>query len=291
MNYLLLEDVPLEKYNTLRLKSMAKLMIFPSNNQAIREICDKFDNKEFINLGMGSNILFSRKYYGEDYIFLNLKLLDDVFFINNKLYAQSGLSLQKLTWYTIEHKIKGFEFLEDIPGTVGGAVIMNAGTHEGNIGQLINKVTYFDINENQIFEREVSKEDFSKRTSYWDNKKIIVLGCYFNIYYGDKLRSLNKIFDFKKNRYGKQPRNYPSAGSVFKNPYKEGKEISAWKLINDVGLRGYKKNGAMISDKHPNFFINIGDATYDDFKYLIDLCKEKVFNKFKINLELEWKVK
>lgn len=157
MNYLLLEDVSLEKNNTLRLRSIAKVMLFPSNNQEIREICDKFDNKEFITLGRGSNILFSKKYYGEHYIFFNLKLMDDVSLNNNKLYAQAGLSLQRLTWYTVEHNIKGFEFLEDIPGTVGGAVIMNAGTHDGNIGQLINKVIYFDPMRNRYLKKKYLK--------------------------------------------------------------------------------------------------------------------------------------
>lgn len=288
MNCLLLEDVSLEKYNTLRLKSIAKLMIFPPNEKEIREICSKFDNKEIIPLGRGSNILLSREYYEDEYLFFNLKLMDDIFIENNRLFAQSGLSLQKLAWYAIENNIKGFEFLEDIPGTVGGAVIMNAGTHEGNIGQLIKKVIYFDIDENQILEKEVIEEDFNIRTSIWDNNRVIILGCYFELNYGDTITSLDKILEFKKKRYKKQPRNYSSAGSVFKK--RDRNEVSVWELIDKVGLRGYKKNGAMISDKHPNFIVNIGNATYDDLKYLIDLCEEKVFNEFNVKLELEWKI-
>ena len=195
MNYLLLEDVPLEKYNTLRLKSIAKLMVFPPNKKEIREICSKFDNKEIIPLGRGSNILLSREYYGDEYLFFNLKLMDDIFIENNRLFAQSGLSLQKLAWYAIENNIKGFEFLEDIPGTIGGAVIMNAGTHEGNIGQLIKIVIYFDIDENQILEKEVTEEDFNIRTSIWDNNRVIILGCYFELNYGDNITSLYKILE------------------------------------------------------------------------------------------------
>ena len=288
MNYLLLEDVSLEKYNTLRLKSIAKLMVFPSNKKEIRDICSKFENKEIIPLGRGSNILLSKEYYGDEYLFFNLKLMDDIFIENNMLFAQSGLSLQKLAWYAIENNLKGFEFLEDIPGTVGGAVIMNAGTHEGNIGRLIKKVIYFDIDKNQIVEKEVTEEDFDIRTSIWDNNRAIILGCYFELNYGDSITSLDKILEFKKKRFKKHPRNYSSAGSVFKR--REKKEAFVWELIDKVGLRGYKKNGAMISDKHPNFIVNIGNATYDDMKYLIDLCKEKVFNEFNVKLELEWKI-
>ncbi len=290
MNYSLIEDVSLKKYNTLRLKAIAKLMIFPLNLKGIREIFVKFGGKKIITLGNGSNILLSREYYGDDFLFINMKLMDDIFIEINKLYAQSGLSLRELAWYAIEKNIEGFEFLEDIPGTVGGAVIMNAGTHEGTIGKLIEKVIYYDINEAQILEKEVSEGDFGIRTSIWDNNKIIILGCYFNINYGNSFKSLQKIIEIKKERYKKQPRNYPSAGSVFKILKKDGKELSAWKLIDRVGLRGYKKNGAMISDKHPNFIVNLENATYEDLIYLINLCKERVFNELNINLELEWKI-
>ena len=149
-------------------------------------------------------------------------------------------------------------------------------------------VIYFDIDVNQILEKEVTEEDFNIRTSIWDNNRVIILGCYFELNYGDNITSLDKILEFKKKRYKKQPRNYSSAGSVFKK--REKNEVSVWELIDKVGLRGYKKNGAMISDKHPNFIVNIGNATYDDLKYLIDLCEEKVFNEFNVKLELEWKI-
>ena len=216
--------------------------------------------------------------------------MDDIYIREKNLYVEAGLSLSDLSWYTVENNIKGFEFLEDIPGTIGGAIIMNAGTYDDNIGQLISSIEYYDINEDEVIDHKITETDFKRRTSIFDKKNVIILNCNFKVQYGDYLESLNELLEIKKDRFKKQPRNLPNAGSVFKRPKKNGEEVAVWKYIDEVGLRGFYKNDAMISEKHTGFIVNKGNAKYGDIKYLIDLSKKKVKKQFNIDLELEWKI-
>jgi len=290
MNYAIINDESLKKYNTLKLASKAELIAFPFNSQGVKEVFNNFKDRKKIIIGKGSNILLSKEYYNEDYLFINLKLMDDIFIEDELLYAEAGLSLSELAWFSIKNNIKGYEFLEDIPGTIGGAVIMNAGTHRGNIGQFINNIKYYDISKDEIIEKRVKNGDFNRRTSFWDKKDVVILGCEFKIIYGDYLESLNELLSLKKERFKKQPRNYPNAGSVFKRPIKDGKVLRVWKYIDKVGLRGYSENDAMISSKHTGFIVNKGSAKYEDINKLIKIIKEKVSKECDLELELEWKI-
>lgn len=290
MNYVPINDCSLKQYNTLRLEPKASLMVLPINMTGVQEIYQEYKEREIIILGKGSNILLSKDYYDESYVFINFKLMDNIEHKNGQIVIETGSSLSSLSWYAVENNITGFEFLEDVPGSVGGAIIMNAGTYEDTIGQLAGQVTYYDIAENEIITDKVNKGDFGRRQSKWADDNIVVISCVLKAETGDYIESLEKLLGIKKKRYLKQPKNYPNAGSVFKRPSLDGVDYYVWKLFDELGLRGYKKNGAMISDKHPGFIVNTGNAKYDDILYLINLAKDKVKLKFGITLELEWKV-
>jgi len=291
-NYAIMHNVSLRDYNTLKINCTAQIMAFPYNAKGIKEVINDYrDNTcNIIVIGIGANILFSKKMYGDDYLFINLKLMDQKDYFDEYITCGAGTTLSQLSWYALENNVKGFEFLEDIPGTVGGAIIMNAGTYENNISQLIKKIKYYDISKDIIIEEDVNKDNFNRRKSKWADMDVIIISATFIARQGDYLETLSKLLDIKMNRYQKQPRNYPNAGSVFKRPFVDGKELMVWKLINDSGLRGMKKNGAMISEKHTGFIINTGNATYEDIFYLINTIIETVYKEYGIRLELEWKI-
>lgn len=290
MNYVPIKKCSLKQYNTLKIDATAELMVLPINMTGVQEVFEKYVKKNIIIIGRGSNVLFSQDYYDENYVFVNFKLMDNMEYKNGRIYVEAGASLSSLSWYAIENNIKGFEFLEDVPGSVGGAIIMNAGTYEDTIGQLVEEVTYYDIAENRVITDIVSKEDFGRRKSKWTNDNIVVISCVLTAETGDYIEALEKLLKIKKKRYLKQPRNYPNAGSVFKRPTLNGEDYYVWKLFEELGLRGYKKNDAMISEKHPGFIVNTGNAKSDDILFLINLAKNEVKSKFGITLELEWKI-
>lgn len=286
----LLKNVSLKPYNTLRLDAYAALMAYPHSFKGVEQLVDQYSNeKEIIVIGKGSNTLFTQKKYSEDTLYLNLKFLDKVELRNDELYVECGATLSNMVWYGVENGLVGYEFLEDIPGTVGGAILMNAGTYKNYIGDLITSVTYFDKNENNIITRQTREEDFGRRQSFWTNTDSILLSCTLKTYPGDYLEALEKVQCIKKNRFMKQPRNFPSAGSVFVRPKVDLKDMVVWELLEKVGLRGYKYGGAAFSKKHPGFIINLGNGTYEDIIYLINFAKKKVYDEFGVELTVEWK--
>lgn len=290
-NATILRDVSLEQYNTLRLKAVASLMAFPHNECGIVYLINKYrKQKKIIIIGKGSNILLSKEYYNEDTLFINLALMNKIELFDDKIFTNCGATLSELSWFAIEKGIKGFEFLEDIPGTIGGALIMNAGTYRNYIADLVTSVKYYDFSTNNIVNREIDEDDFSRRSSYWMKNESIIIACSFRAEKGNYIDSLEKVLETKKDRFLKQPRNYPSAGSVFVRPKKDLGDLVAWELIDKVGLRGFSRNGAAYSDKHPGFIINKGDATYDDILYLIKLAQERVKNEFNVDLRVEWRI-
>lgn len=281
-------------YSTLRVDSVAEIVVFPINKQGIKEIYTKYLDKTKILIGKGSNILLSREYYGSEYVFVCCEWLNLVSTTKNRIYCEAGASLSSISWFALEQNLCGYEFLEDIPGSLGGAIVMNAGTYNDNIGQLIDSIEYYDIEKGQILKEEASTNDFGRRTSKWSGSNFIILSAELKI--NSNMRENNyedilaKMLEIKKQRYLKQPRNYPNAGSVFKRPTLNGKDYYVWALFEELGLRGLRIGDAMISDKHPGFIVNVGDAKAKDILSLINIAKEKVKEKFDIDLELEWEV-
>lgn len=273
----------------MRLKAFADYLLLPYNDMGVKSIFK--DYNDVIVIGNGSNIIFSESEYSSP--FLCTKLLDELEFDGNSIIAGSGVRLSDLAWFALEKHISGFEFLEDIPGSVGGALSMNAGTYNDNIQNIVRSVIVYDRDSDSIIELDSSMllPHWGKRDSYFLHHNCIIISCKFNASLSDDYLSiLDKMLEIKKNRYKKQPRDYPSAGSVFKRPYLNGEPFYIWKIIDECGLRGYSIGGAQISTKHPGFIINTGNATGKDVLDLIEYIKSIVLSKYGILLEEEWRI-
>lgn len=277
-------DVSLKKYTTYRCGGIAKYILYPKNVDALIDIIKRLKNEniEFKILGNGSNLLFSDKEY--DNVLIKLSELNDLeFFGRNKIRVGAGYSLIKLSLTAAKKSLTGLEFASGIPGTVGGAIYMNAGAYKSDMGYIVESVKVLtpDL---KIINLENREMNFHYRSSFLQSHPgYICLEVVIKLAKGKKDAIEEVIRERRTRRLESQPLEYPSAGSVFRNP--EGNY--AGKLIEDVGLKGKKHGGAMISDKHANFVVNYKNASSSDIKYLIDEAHDKVLKEYGIDLKVE----
>lgn len=241
----------------------------------------KKENVEYTIIGNGSNLLVSDRGICGAVIEIG-SMMNNISVEGEKMYAEAGALLSSLAAAAAENCLTGLEFASGIPGSVGGAVVMNAGAYDGEIKDAIDYADVID-NEGNILRLTKDELGLSYRHSVIDEKKMIVIGAGFRLKEGDGRAIKEKMADFAARRREKQPLNYPSAGSTFKRP--EGH--FAGKLIEDAGLKGKTIGGAQVSQKHAGFIINTGDATTEDVLELMDCCVETVYNKFGVRLEPE----
>lgn len=291
-DYCILHNVDLFAFNSMRIHSVAENFYLPYTASGLVELCREFSNeKDMLIVGKGSNTIFSKKNYAMPIVctnMLNIAEKKDKSFV-----VQSGVTLNELAWFAQEKGVTGYEFLEDIPGSVGGALFMNAGTYDDTISQLVEAVKIYDFTSKSV--KEICSDElekyWGKRKSYFQQFDCCIIECKMKADMpGDRADILDKMLEIKKSRYTKQPREYPSAGSVFKRPNVEGKTVYVWKLLDDAGLRGYSVGGAQVSEKHPGFIVNSGNGTGNDFVELLNLCKTRVKDLFGVNLEEEWRI-
>ncbi len=233
-------------------------------------------------IGNGSNLLFSGKNY--EGILIKLSELDKVeFFGRYKIRVGAGFSLIKLSIMAAKKGYTGLEFASGIPGTVGGSVYMNAGAYKSDMGYIVESVKVLtpDL---KIIRLENKELDFHYRSSFFQKHPgYICLEVILRLHKG-KREAIEEVMRERRNRrLESQPLEFPSAGSVFRNP--EGN--FAGKLIEDVGLKGKKHGGAKISEKHANFIVNYKNASAEDVKYLIDLAHDTVLKEYGIDLRCE----
>ena len=278
------ENVSLKKYTSYRVGGIASCIVYPRSVMSLVKLM-RFLKEEKIPykiLGNGSNLLFSEKKY--EGVLIKLSEFDTVEFIgSNKIRAGAGVSLIKLCLLAARKNLTGLEFASGIPGTVGGSVFMNAGAYKSDMGYIVENVKVLtpDL---KIIRLENREMDFHYRTSFLQkHRDYICLEVILKLQRGKKEAILEVMQERKERRLASQPLEYPSAGSVFRNP----EDNFAGKLIEDSGLKGKTQGGAMVSDKHANFIINYNHATADDIKYLIDLCHEEVLKNYGINLKVE----
>lgn len=290
MNLQILHDANLKKFNTLRLEAVAHTVYVPLTLKGVDEAIALAQGKKLVLIGNGSNILFTKSYYDESYAFLLTNRLDGMEIEHGELVVESGVKLHDLAWYAMDNQMGGYEFCEDIPGTVGGALIMNAGQWEYTIGQYVHWVKIYNLQSKKM-QTIIPDDDFFRyRYSKFNAMDCIILSAGLNIQQGEYNDIFHRMLDFKKERYMKQPRNYPNAGSVFKRPYKNGESLYVWKLFDEVDLRGHQVGGAQISTKHPGFIVNVDHATPEDCTALIQTAIDRVKKRFDVDLELEWRV-
>lgn len=241
----------------------------------------KQTERSYFILGNGSNLLVGDK--GYEGVILHLGSRFDRIDVDGKtIRAQAGALLSVVAKTAGRNGLTGLEFASGIPGTIGGAVVMNAGAYDGEMKQVITQVTVM-TEDGEILELDNDTMEFGYRTSIIKNRPFIVLEAQMLLETGDVEAIRGKMDDFAGRRRSKQPLEYPSAGSTFKRP--EG--YFAGKLIMDAGLRGYRIGGAQVSEKHCGFIINVGNASAADISELMDEVAEKVKEQFGVTLEPE----
>jgi UDP-N-acetylmuramate dehydrogenase len=333
------KDISLSRYTSFKIGGAAKYFCVVENNEEIKEALEfAGENKlKVFVLGGGSNLLIS----DEGFDGLVLRIANCELRINDdKIICGAGLPLIKLVSESVKNNLTGLEMMAGIPGTVGGAVVNNAGAFGKCMGDVTEGAEVFSVISNESASRRSSEKSVNLNTSmlldfspmarndnlqiasvklnnkecqfkyrssiFKKEKKYIILNAVLKLEKGDEAESRKVIKEYLKLRIEKQPLEYPSAGSVFKNPalddehfkklIKECPELNkiaknntipaGW-LIEELGFKGKKIGGAMISEKHCNFIVNTGNAKAEDVVILMSLIKQKVRNKFKIQLKEE----
>ncbi len=290
-DYFVMKNASLKRYNTLRLDVTAEDIVIAYSIKGMVEALRNYADRKIVVIGNGSNMLFTKEHYGSDTVFIVTSLIGDMEVIDGEIVAEAGARLNRLAWFSCEQSIGGYEFCEDIPGTIGGALIMNAGQWQYSISQYVNWIEVYNY-ETDTIDRIVPDEDFfAYRYSRINEMPVFILRAGLKAEPGNYNDALEKMLYYRHERYVKQPRNYANAGSVFKRPKdKEGNSLFVWKLFDGVNLRGYRHGGAMVSEKHPGFIVNTGNATVKDMIEIIQECISRVKNEYDVDLELEWRV-
>lgn len=277
-------NVSLSKYTTYRVGGIALAMVYPKSVKKLISLVKLLTGSKikYKVIGNGSNLLFSDKNF--DGVIIRLTELTDIQFLSyNKIRVEAGYSLPKLSLLVAKKGLAGLEFASGIPGTVGGAIFMNAGAYKSDMGYIVQSVRVLTP-DCKIITFENREMDFHYRSSFLQkHPEYICLDAVIKLKKGDKELLDEVIKERRARRIESQPLEYPSAGSVFRNP--EGN--FAGKLIEDLGLKGYRIGGAMVSEKHANFIINYDNATSADIKNLIDYVHDRVMDEYNIDLKIE----
>lgn len=276
---------PMSKHTTFKIGGKAKIFIKINSVQELQNLLKiiKEDNIKVLIIGNGSNILVCDE--GFDGIVLKIEIKKFVIQEDNSKFLitlGTGNKLGEIAYKLADKNISGFEFASGIPGTVGGAIRMNAGAYGSEMKDIVNSITYMDRN-GQISKITNKEAKFEYRNSIFSKKDYIIIETEIELESGKKEEIIEKIKEYQKNRIEKQPIEYPSAGSVFKR----GDGFITAKLIDECGLKGYQIGGAQISEKHAGFIINKGNAKAKDVEDLIKYIKKQVLEKFGVEIETE----
>lgn len=278
------ENCPLSKHSSFCIGGNAKLACFPQTKQQMLAVlqavtCCKLP---YLVIGNASNVVFSD--CGFDGVVIFTGKWREVTVCENRIFASAGASLLAVAAAACNASLSGAEFFYGIPGTVGGAVLMNAGAFGGSMAEVCVRSEYFDSQTGALGFWSGREQDFANRTSiYAKQSRYTVLGAELLLQPGDKAEIAARMNEFMAKRKSKQPLEYPSAGSVFKRP--EG--YFAGKLIEDCGLKGTRIGGAEVSEKHAGFIVNRGGATASDVRALVALIQARVQQETGVSLECE----
>lgn len=280
------EDEPLGKHTSFKIGGAVPMLITPDSTYALGEIYSFFLTRGITPLiiGNGTNILAEDcplpfpviKTHGKAN---NIRLISDT-----EIEADCGVTLASLAVFALKHELTGMEFAHGIPGSLGGAVYMNAGAYGGEMAHIVTKTTA--ASPNGIYEVFGSEHAFSYRHSIFSDRKDIILSSVIKLNHGCGNEISDKMEELAAKRKASQPLNMPSAGSTFKRPLNG----YAAAMIDQCGLKGYTVGGAQVSEKHAGFVVNCGNATFNDCLAVIEHVRETVYNKFNTNLETEVKI-
>lgn len=289
---LLQENIPheidclLSRHASFRIGGTADLAAFPqSREQLLRVLCAVLEiNVRYVVIGNASNVVFpDGAFHGVVIFTCGYK---EITLSGSRIRATAGVSLLSLARTACDAALSGLEFAYGIPGTLGGAILMNAGAYGGEISSVCVESEYFDAESGKISSFAGDSQEFGYRTSIYEkHPHYTILGATLQLTPDDCDAVRLRMEDYIARRRSKQPLEFPSAGSVFKRP--EGH--FAGKLIEDCGLKGFSIGGAQVSEKHAGFIINRGGATAADVHALVEYIRERVFMTFGIELVCEIK--
>ena len=280
---------PMSKHTSFKIGGPAEIFIKIQNIEELKKIIElsKKTNTKLTIIGNGSNLLVKDK--GIKGIVAKIQMKEiEIHKLDNEnveVIADSGVLLSFLAQKLLKEEIQGFEELSGIPGTIGGAIVMNAGAHGKEMKDIVTEITAIDY-DGKIQKFKGKEAEFEYRKSKFSSEKYIILQTKLLLTKGNKEEIKAKMEEYLKYRKEKQPIEFSSAGSTFKR----GEDFITAKLIDDAGLKGYSIGGAEISTKHAGFIINKGNATAKDILELVKYTSEKVYEKFGKKIELEIKV-
>ena len=280
-------EEPLSRHTSLRIGGPAEAMAFPKTKEELALLLKEsslWDTKPVI-LGAGTNVLAPDE--GLRGLTVCLKdALDGMERLDEtSIRVMAGVTMARSAVYAASQGLSGLEFAHGIPGTVGGGVYMNAGAYGGDIGSVCKEVELMDRGGN-IHVLSASQMDFSYRHSCLESRDLIVVSAVFALQPGEEAAIRARMKELQTKRIASQPLNFPSAGSAFKRP--QGGYAAA--LIEEAGLKGFRVGDAAISEKHAGFAVNLGKATAEDMKTLLDAVSNKVEKNSGIRLEPEIRI-
>lgn len=272
----IVEQQVMKEYSNMKIGGKAKRLIIVDSREEMKEVYQEYDS--LILLGNGTNVLFGDGYL--DYNFVSTENLNKIEALGNgRVLVEAGVDLDALLCFMEKENLSGIEKMAGIPGSIGGLTYMNGGAFGTEIFDFIDEIEV--LTEGNIL-RRIPKKDLNirYRNTEIQEKKWIVLSVIFQFYSGFDKKTVEEI---KKSREEKHPLDKPSLGSTFKNP----KGDFAARLISEAGLKGRKIGGAQIAEKHPNFVLNLGEASFQDILDILNLIKTTVKEAFGVQLEEE----
>ncbi|MDT3404774.1 UDP-N-acetylmuramate dehydrogenase [Mucilaginibacter terrae] len=276
----------LKEYNSYRLSAVCRNAYFPEYDEDIRSLFSDPDQKKIV-LGGGYNVILSKDYYDADFVIFSGTYNNITLKGEDQISCQAGVDMKDLSEFALANGLTGLEIYYDIPSSLGGAVVMNAGAGGEDIKALLIDVYYYDPNNDTFNTITVEEINFEYRNSFFQkNPEMIVCRALLQLKKGDSDEIKAKMDKTKEARWAKQPREYPNAGSVFKRP--PGRFVGP--MIDELGLKGYTIGGAKVSEKHSGFIINHANATGSDIMELISNVQGRVKEKFEVDLEVEQRI-
>lgn len=278
------KDEMMSGHTTFRVGGPASYFVSPDGDEALKDVlllCREAQMPYYI-LGNGSNLLVSDKGYDGVMILMGESFSGIRKESPCEITAGAGALLSRIAKEAMERSLTGFEFAAGIPGTLGGAVVMNAGAYDGEMKDVLKSVRVMEKS-GRILTLTKDELDLGYRRSCIPEREYTVLSAVISLRKGDREKIQEKMAELAQKRRDKQPLEYPSAGSTFKRPA----GYFAGKLIDDAGLRGFCEGGAQVSEKHCGFVINRGEATAEDIRSLCRLVQRKVKETSGVDLETE----
>lgn len=280
-------DFDLSQHNSYRIKSTCKRAFFPSCEEDFIRIYSENPDTEKVILGGGYNVILSKDYYDYDFILIGESFSKVEMISPTTIVGEAGADIQKISEYALENSLSGAEIFFDIPSSLGGAVVMNAGASGEEIKDILKKVRYLELKDMSINEIPVEEINFEYRNSFFQrNTDKIVLKVWLDLIKGDYETIKGKMLSVKEARWAKQPKELPNAGSVFKRP--KGYYVGA--IMEDLKLKGFTMGGAKISEKHGGFIVNFNNAKGQDILDIINHVKNKVVEAYGVDLEIEQRI-